>query len=186
MSSTVSYPVWEPRQQELEHSQIARFMKTLGITSYDDFYRFSIDQPEAYWKAFIAFSGMVFSKPYQQFVDLSRGKEFPRWFVGGEMNWIDTCQRWADHPATRDQAAIIASVNAMVADVQKYVPGYKLVNGPVFDGKRVTVYLEVEGLGDFLPKYAGNLDIMTAAALRTAELFAQEAAKGVISLPARG
>ncbi len=85
-----------------------------------------------------------------------------------------------------DQAAIIQSVKAMVAEVQKYVPGYKLVNGPVFDGKRVSIYLEVEGLGDFLPKYAGNLDIMTAAALRTAELFAQEAANGVVSLPARG
>ncbi len=85
-----------------------------------------------------------------------------------------------------DQAAITESVNAMVAEVQKYVPGYKLVNGPIFDGKRVSIYLEVEGLGDFLPKYAGNLDIMTAAALRTAELFAQEAANGVVTLPARG
>ena len=85
-----------------------------------------------------------------------------------------------------DQATITESVKAMVAEVQKYVPGYKLVNGPVFDGRRVSIYLEVEGLGDFLPKYAGNLDIMTAAALRTAELFAQEAANGVVTLPARG
>ena len=72
-----------------------------------------------------------------------------------------------------DQAAITASVQAMIAEVQKYVPGYKLVNGPVFDGNRVSMYLEVEGLGDFLPKYAGNLDIMTAAAARTAEMFAE-------------
>jgi acetaldehyde/propanal dehydrogenase len=62
--------------------------------------------------------------------------------------------------------------------VQKYVPGYKLVNGPVFDGKRVSSYLEVEGLGDYLPKYAGNLDIMTAAAARTAEMFAEEILAG--------
>ena len=46
----------------------------------------------------------------------------------------------------------------------------------MFDGWRVTTYIEVEGLGDYLPKYAGNLDIMTAAALRTAEMFAQEMA----------
>lgn len=71
-----------------------------------------------------------------------------------------------------DQAAITASVHAMIAEVQKYVPGYRLVNGPVFDGKRVSVYLEVTGLGDYLPTYAGNLDIMTASAARTAELFA--------------
>ena len=85
-----------------------------------------------------------------------------------------------------DQAAIIASVHAMVEKVQQYVPGYQLVNGPIFDGNRVTIFMEVQGLGDFLPKYAGNLDIMTAAGLRTAELFAEEAASGTIQLPARG
>ncbi|CAM3914767.1 acetaldehyde dehydrogenase (acetylating) [Roseateles saccharophilus] len=77
-----------------------------------------------------------------------------------------------------DQARITASVHAMIAEVQKYVPGYKLVNGPVFDGKRVSLFLEVEGLGDYLPKYAGNLDIMTAAAARTAEMFAEDMLAG--------
>lgn len=72
------------------------------------------------------------------------------------------------------EAEITASVHAMIAEVQKYVPGYRLVNGPVFDGQRVSVFLEVEGLGDYLPKYAGNLDIMTAAAAQTAEEIARE------------
>ena len=81
-----------------------------------------------------------------------------------------------------DQAAITASVQAMVKEVQRYVPGYKLVNGPVFDGKRVSIFMEVEGLGDYLPKYAGNLDIMTAAAAQTAERFAGEILAGRLQL----
>jgi acetaldehyde/propanal dehydrogenase len=81
-----------------------------------------------------------------------------------------------------DEEAITRSVHQMVAEVQKYVPGYTLKNGPVFDGKRVTVWMEVAGLGDFLPRYAGNLDIMTAAALRTAEMFAEEMAGGRLVL----
>ncbi|MCC4118217.1 acetaldehyde dehydrogenase (acetylating) [Aromatoleum toluclasticum] len=84
--------------------------------------------------------------------------------------------------AEPDEAAITASIHAMIAEVQKYVPGYRLVNGPVFDGNRVSVFLEVEGLGDYLPKYAGNLDIMTAAAARTAEMFAEEILKGELVL----
>ncbi len=75
---------------------------------------------------------------------------------------------------TPDQQAITDSVLAMVSEVQKYVPGFTLKNGPVFDGKRVSVFLEVAGLGDYLPKYAGNLDIMTAAALRTGEMIAKQ------------
>ena len=80
------------------------------------------------------------------------------------------------------RAEIEASVQAMIAEVQKYVPGYTLVNGPVYDGNKVSVYVKVEGLGDYLPKYAGNLDIMTAAATRTAELFAERLQSGTLRL----
>ncbi|MCG7903520.1 MAG: acetaldehyde dehydrogenase (acetylating) [Candidatus Thiodiazotropha lotti] len=83
-----------------------------------------------------------------------------------------------------DQAAITESIEAMIKEVQKYVPGYRLKNGPVFDGNRVSVFMEVEGLGDYLPKYAGNLDIMTAAGLRTAEMFAEEIINGTLTLEA--
>jgi acetaldehyde/propanal dehydrogenase len=87
----------------------------------------------------------------------------------------DTIHCLTDEPPK--QKEITESVHAMIAEVQKYVPGYKLMNGPVFDGNRVTVYMEVSGLGDYLPKYAGNLDIMTASAARTAEMFAEEMQK---------
>jgi acetaldehyde/propanal dehydrogenase len=79
-------------------------------------------------------------------------------------------------------AQIEDSVRSMIHEVQKYVPGYRLVNGPVIEDKRVSIYLEVEGLGDYLPRYAGNLDIMTAAAARTAEMFAEEILAGTLKL----
>lgn len=77
-----------------------------------------------------------------------------------------------------DQEAITKSVQDMIADVQKFVPGYKLKNGPIFDGNRVSIYLEVEGLGDYLPKFAGNLDIITAAATKIAEQMADKIKAG--------
>jgi len=81
-----------------------------------------------------------------------------------------------------DEGAIIDSVLSMI----EQVPGFKLVNGPVFDGNRVSVFMEVAGLGDYLPKYAGNLDIMTAAACRTAEMFAEEMLAGTIQHKGKG
>jgi acetaldehyde dehydrogenase len=81
-----------------------------------------------------------------------------------------------------DRKAIVESVEAMVKAVQAYVPGYRLKNEPVFeirdtpDGKRtlIAMLLEVTGAGDFLPPYAGNLDIMTASARQVGEVFAQK------------
>ncbi|MET0422851.1 MAG: acetaldehyde dehydrogenase (acetylating) [Actinoplanes sp.] len=72
-----------------------------------------------------------------------------------------------------DRDAITASVAAMVAGVQQYVPGYRLKQEVQFrvldDGLLVSAFLEVSGAGHYLPEYAGNLDIMTSAAVRTAE-----------------
>ncbi|WP_183163947.1 acetaldehyde dehydrogenase (acetylating) [Alteribacter keqinensis] len=71
-----------------------------------------------------------------------------------------------------DKEAVTESVAAMVQEVQRYVPGYRLRSEPVFDENRVTVFIEVEGAGDYLESYSGNLDIMTAAAVKVAEEIA--------------
>jgi acetaldehyde dehydrogenase len=84
-------------------------------------------------------------------------------------------------PEEVDRQAIVDSVEEMVTAVQVYVPGYRLKNEPVFEvretpeGRRtlVAMLLEVTGAGDFLPPYAGNLDIMTASARQVGEVFAQ-------------
>jgi acetaldehyde dehydrogenase len=72
-----------------------------------------------------------------------------------------------------DRDAIAASILAMTARVATYVPGYRLRVDPIFDEGRITVIVEVEGAGDFLPRYAGNLDVMTAAAVRVGEQLAR-------------
>jgi acetaldehyde dehydrogenase (acetylating) len=68
---------------------------------------------------------------------------------------------------------VAASIKRMVYDIQQYVPGYRLRTDPLFEDDRVMVMIEVEGAGDFLPRYSGNLDIMTAAAVRVGEEVAR-------------
>jgi acetaldehyde dehydrogenase len=87
-------------------------------------------------------------------------------------------------PEDADRDAITQSIKDVVAEVQTYVPGYRLLNEPQFDEPSVvnggnflvTTFVEVEGAGDYLPPYAGNLDIMTAAATKVGEEMAKEAA----------
>ena len=64
-------------------------------------------------------------------------------------------------------------VVSVVNKIKEYVPGYKLTLGPIFENGRVTIMNEVEGSGDYLPKYAGNLDIINCAAITVAEEYAK-------------
>ena len=78
--------------------------------------------------------------------------------------------------AETDEAKILRSIESMVERIQQYVPGYRLRAKPLIQDlsngerkKKITLFIEVEGAGDFLPKYAGNLDIMTSAAVKVGE-----------------
>lgn len=73
-----------------------------------------------------------------------------------------------------DISAIRASVADMVAKVREYVPGYRVLLEPILEGDIVTTMIEVQGLGDYLPSYAGNLDIITSAAVFIGEQKARE------------
>ena len=94
-----------------------------------------------------------------------------------------------------EEDALRASIEGAVAAVAQYVPGYRLVQPPLFeplherplrhpelgqvlDGLKISIFLEVEGAADYLPRYAGNLDIMTSAAVRLGELLADHLSGG--------
>jgi acetaldehyde dehydrogenase len=76
--------------------------------------------------------------------------------------------------AEQNRDKIVAAVEKMVKKVKKYVPGYRLRVPPIFDEDKVTTMIEVEGVGDFLPKYAGNLDIQTSVALAIGDRIAEK------------
>lgn len=70
-----------------------------------------------------------------------------------------------------DMKAISETVKKMEKTIQEYVPGYKVILGPLYENGRVTLSVEVTGSGDYLPEYAGNLDIITCSAIRVAEQY---------------
>jgi acetaldehyde dehydrogenase (acetylating) len=79
-----------------------------------------------------------------------------------------------------DITALTQAVSTMVAKISSYVPGYQLLVAPKLDGGRIVVMVKVRGLGDYLPEYAGNLDIINCAAIAIAEEHARKSSQGAV------
>ncbi len=100
--------VWYPGREDIAGANVTALADLLGVPDYDSLYRFSIERPADYWDAVNRFCGIVWSRPYDAYVDLSAGDPFPKWFPGGELNWVDSVLRFADDPETADKPAIVA------------------------------------------------------------------------------
>ena len=101
-------PTWTPSAEVVANAQVTALMQRLGVTSYDALYRLSIDEPARYWRTVVDFCGIVWSRDYATYLDVAEGPEFPRWFVGGELNWVDTVLAHADDPLLAERPAVIA------------------------------------------------------------------------------
>ncbi|MGC4938492.1 AMP-binding protein [Kribbella sp. DT2] len=97
---------WHPTPDHLENSNVARLMRTLGVSTADELRARSIEDVGAFWDAVVHDLGVAFRKPYTEVVDSSRGMADTEWFVDGGLNVVDVCStRWAEQ--TPDAAAIV-------------------------------------------------------------------------------
>ncbi|MEL9991528.1 MAG: AMP-binding protein [Thermoproteus sp.] len=89
--------IWRPERTHLEESNVARYMSTYGLRSLDDFIAYTYDRPEEFWKSFEReVLKLKWAEGYQKVLDLSRGVQWPKWFVGGRLNIADQLE---DSPA---------------------------------------------------------------------------------------
>src|ERR1700759_149367 len=112
MTQESASDVWHPDPKTMSEAGVSQLMRHVGLTDFEALYRFSIDEPSRYWEGCNSFCGVFWSKPYERFMDLSDGVEFPRWFVGGELNWVDTILHRANDKRQADRPAVIAENEA--------------------------------------------------------------------------
>ena len=108
MGNVTTGLVWQPTDQVRQDSVALRMMREAGYESFDDFYAFSVENPEQYWALVNRYFGVVWDQPYEQFCDLSDGIECPKWFVGGKLNWVNTVLKWSKSPTDANRVAIHA------------------------------------------------------------------------------
>jgi acetyl-CoA synthetase len=99
---------WHPPAALIEAAQVTRLARELGCADFADLRRFSVEQPEAYWRHLMGFLRIAWSRPPAGYVALPEGPAFPDWFPGGELNWVDSIFAWGRDPARQGSPAVIA------------------------------------------------------------------------------
>ncbi|WP_454658751.1 AMP-binding protein [Bosea beijingensis] len=100
-----SNDIWQPTAEYIDRAQVTALSKRLGAKDSDALYELSLAEPERYWREVTSFCNIRWSRDYDRYCDLSRGAPFPAWFVGGELNWVDTV---LDNPEWAARTAVIA------------------------------------------------------------------------------
>ena len=104
--------VWQPTVDDIASSNVLALMRRFGIANYDDYYDYSIEQPDAYWREVVDFCGITWHKPFDAYLDETAGPEFPKWFPGGQLNWVQTVIDKAGTPALAQRVAVISEREA--------------------------------------------------------------------------
>jgi acetyl-CoA synthetase len=99
---------WQPGAAERADSGIAGLVRALGVPDFDALLALSTAEPERYWRVATQYCDIAWDTPPQGYVDVSRGREFPRWFPGARLNWVDTVLAWSGRPQTAGRDAIVA------------------------------------------------------------------------------
>jgi acetyl-CoA synthetase len=98
---------WQPDPALAARSHIEAIQRRLGVRDFDELHALSLADPDRYWRSISDYCQVQWTRPFDRQVDLSRGLEFPRWFVGGQLNWVDSVLAWAQRPETADRPAVI-------------------------------------------------------------------------------
>ena len=99
--------VWTPTAEQVESANLTRLAQRLGVERYHDLHRISVEEPERFWTAVVEDLGLELSRPWGEVLDTSRGVEWPRWFVGAELNLAWNCvHKWAAGELAEQEAAV--------------------------------------------------------------------------------
>jgi acetyl-CoA synthetase len=150
MNNIESTKIWQPGQRELQNAAIVQLMRALGVPTYEELMRVSLAQPERYWDTVMRECAIAWDEPPKGYVDLSRGAQFPSWFPGGKLNWVNTIYSWGRNPATAQQTAVVGeredgSVSSLTyAELEQRVRDFAagLARHGVRQGDRVGLLME--------------------------------------------
>lgn len=102
-----SNSTWHPGPRELESSGVVQLMRALGVSRYEDLLSLSNTDPARYWDEVNRFCSIEWRTQPTGYVDLARGREFPSWFPGGKLNWVETVFQYAHKPESAARLAVV-------------------------------------------------------------------------------
>lgn len=99
---------WHPTPVDREASGVAQLMRALDVPSYEELLAISTAEPQRYWTAAMKHCRIAWDTWPSSYMDASAGREFPRWFPGGQLNWVNTVLEWCRRPETTGRAAVVS------------------------------------------------------------------------------